>query len=286
LNAGWGVNAMIATFTDGHIQTGQKIESVFLTESSDSIEAGKQPIPSFALVIEVPTDDCEQVRDFVRSYVLHPAKPWKNFGLLPNPLKFEGGGCGSFAVSALSNAPSLAPLMDTYWRTLPIPEKLLGLRTRVFLPNEAVPFSYAKMSSAERPISKYKLILKNWDSGRPAFNLRLVDPELTIYSLRKFAEIARQSAGESSLTRDQIENHEKTTRIYNFGGAAGGDGSPSDNPIDNKDTGYQEIDQNFDLSFAEVSSSVDSWWSQHRSQMRMHVVSIPYGVGVLVDARP
>jgi hypothetical protein len=279
MSAGWGVNAMIATFTDGRIQNGYLVQRYFSTEFIDHITDHTDPPPFFALVVEVPTSECEQVREFVKSYVLHPSKPWKNFGMLPDPSKFEGAGCGSFAISALAKAPSLAPILNTYWRTLPVPEKLLGLRTKVFLPNDVIPFSYAKMNSQDRPVGKVKLILKNWDSGKIAMNLHLVDPELTIYSFRKFAEIAARSQGPARLTRYQIDNLKKVKRIYNFGSS-----NSEDYPNDNKDAGYQEIDASFDPSFAKVSDAVESWWSARQASSQIHVVSIPFGVGVMVDS--
>lgn len=279
MTAGWGVNAMIATFTDGRIQNGYLIQRYFASEFIDHLTDHKDPPPYFALVVEVPANDCEKVRDFVKRYVLHPSKPWKNFGMRPNPNNFEGAGCGSFAISALAKAPSLAPILNTFWRTLPVPEKLLGLRTKAFLPNEVIPFSYAKMNSQERPIGKVGLVLKNWDSGRIALKLHLVDPELTIYSFRKFAEIAARSSRQTNLTPYQIENLEKVKRFYNFGSK-----TQNDDTNDNKDAGYQEIDASFDPSFSQVSDSVERWWSARQATSQIHVVSIPFGVGVMVDS--
>ncbi|CAN5538656.1 hypothetical protein BH10BDE1_BH10BDE1_18610 [soil metagenome] len=279
MDSGWAVNSMISTFTDGRVQNGYNVQRYFSSEFINHIENNKDPAPYFALVIEVPTGDCEKVREFVKAYVLHPSKPWKNFGMLPDPNKFEGAGCGSFAVAALSHAPSLAPILNTYWRTLPVPDKLLGLRTKAFLPNDVIPFRYAKMTSQEREIGKVKLILKNWDSGKVALNLHLVDPELTIYSFRKFAELAEASRDNASLTAYQVENLNKTKRFYNFGSA-----NDNDYPTIDHDRGFQEIDASFDPSFAQVSSSIESWWNERRTTQHMHVVSIPFGVGVMVDS--
>lgn len=282
LRAGWGMNAVLATFTDGRIQNGHNIQSYFSNEFVGHIARGQSPAPYFALVIEVPSSDCEAVQEFVKSYVLHPAKPWKNFGMRPDPSKFEGAGCGSFASAALERAPSFAPVVESYWRTLSIPKKLFGLRTRVFLPNVAVPFSYAKTAAEERPISPINLMLKNWDSGEEALNLRLVDPELAIYSLRKFVEISMRGSGQARITPYQIENFDKTRRVYNFAGSNVDDHYPETN----HDSGYQEIDENFDPSFARVSAAVESWWTERQSTSRLQVISIPYGVGIMIDSKP
>ncbi len=276
LNNGWGVTALVSTFTDGRLQNGGEVQRYFATGYRKGIGEGKLD-SFFALVVELPFTDCEQVRSFVKNYVFHPAKPYRNFGMQPDPLKFEGAGCGSFAIAALSNSPSLAPIMSSFWRTVPIAEKLLGRRIRVQLPNEVIPFVFAKTAADEHDISKYRLVLMNWDSGKTAVTLRIVDPELTIYSLKKIAATA--VAKQSGSTRFQMEHLKPLRRVYNF--PSKGD----DSSINDKDSGLQEIDAAFDPSFERVSAAVDQWWNGREATSQINLISFPLGVGVMIESK-
>lgn len=266
LNDGWGVTSMISTFTDGHLQNGPEVQRYFTREYRNFVKEDKRPNDYFALVVEVPELECENVRAFVKNYVLHPSKPYRYFGMLPDPLKFEGAGCGSFAVAALSKAATLTPILAPMWRTVPIAEKLLGKRTRVFLPNDVVPAVVASTQGEEKRISKYQLVFMNWDAGKTALRLHLVDPELTIFAFKKFTQIA--GADVSSLKR-----------IYQF------PSGNQDSGNDNKDAGFQEIDAEFDPSFGRVSTEIEKWWSERRSQLEIRVVNIPLGSGVMIKSK-
>lgn len=277
LDADWGINALISTFTDGHIQNAKDIQEYFSNEWVNLIESGEEPNAYFAVVIEVPHQDCTQVREFVKSFVLHPSKPYKNFGMMPNPNKYEGAGCGSFAISALAHAPTIAPLMAPFWRTVPIADKLFGLRTKAYLPNEAIPVRYAKVTAEERPIGKKKLILMNWDTGKTALNLHIVDPELAVYAFKKFGQMATRG---QHLNRYQEKYLGLVNRFYNFTNRNG------DNPdFADKDSGYHEIDENFDPSFMNVSNAIEQWWAPKSTSSQMNLVSFPYGVGVMIDSK-
>ncbi len=39
------------------------------------------------------------MKDFLVRYVTHEGEPWRKFGLLHDPAKFEGGGCVSFGMA-------------------------------------------------------------------------------------------------------------------------------------------------------------------------------------------
>lgn len=274
LKNGWGVTSLVSTFTDGRIQNGDDVQKYF-SEAYAAPEVGETNDTFFALVVEVPNTDCESVREFVRNYVLHPAKPYRNFGLVPDPLKFEGGGCGSFAVAALSNSPTLAPLMATFWRTIPIAEKLLGRRTRVHLPNNVVPFVFAKTANDEDEIGMYHLILMNWDSGQTALNLHLVDPELAIYSFRNFAEIATEKHPAPANYQSYLRSLKRSLYFPS---------TSSEASIDSGYSGAQEINANFDTSFNLVSNAVEQWWQTRRQNSRIQLIDLPMGIGVMIDS--
>lgn len=280
MDSDWGVTGLIATFTDGEIQNAERVQEYFSTDFVDMVEDGRTPNVFSALVLEVPTQECEAVRAFVKSYVLHPGKPYRRFGLLPDPLKFEGAGCGSFAVAALAHSATFAPILETYWRTIPIAGKLLGRRTKVFLPNDTEPPLFAKTAAEEYPVSRTDLFLMNWDSGKIAMKFRMVDPELTIYSMRRFEQLAI-SENPNSVTRYQKRQHERLQRTLNLGGG-GGDGYPAND----HDHGFQEIDSGFDPSFATVQHTVDHWWQARRGGSNLELVSFPFGTGVLIQSKP
>ena len=271
LDEGWGVTAMISTFTDGRMHTGPQIDEYFEQVYRDAVSENRQPEPFFALVVEVPTSDCESVRDFSKAYVSHPSKPYKNFGMIPDPLKFEGAGCGSFAISALAKAPSLAPIMGQFWRTMPIPEKTLGRRTGVYLPNSVIPAARAKTQKDERLIGLKRLLLMNWDAGKTAIDLRFVDPELSIFGLKKIMALAGPLFIPKSLNR-----------VFNFPGRSG---EAATGGIEDNDYGYQEIDAQFDKNFGRVSLAIDTWWNQRASQSLATPVEISHGHGVFIEFR-
>lgn len=274
VDQGWGLTSTLSTFTDGYLQNGFDIQRYFSTDYVARTEKGLTPNPYFALVVEVPHQECERVRSFVKTYVFHPGKPYRNFSMYLDPEKFEGAGCGSFAATALAQAASLAPLMHTYWRTLPVPAKVLGLRRRMHLPNNAVPPWFAKTDSEEHLIGKKDLFFMNWDTGRTALQIRLVDPELAIFSFRALAEHATTPA-----TRSQSKALAKLRRFYNFAN------QNTEAGIDDKDTGFQEIDPLFDPSFYTVFNTVAQWWHQREANSNLDLVTFPYGVGVFVHSR-
>lgn len=274
LRTGWGVTSMISTFTDGHLQNGPDVQNYFARE----FVTHKLEQPYFAMVIEVPSQDCESVRGFVKSFVMHPTKPYENFGMMPDPMKLEGAGCGSFAIASLSHASSLKSLTDSLWRTVSIPEKLLGRRTRVYLPNKVTPAAVAMTDKEERTISKYHLALMNWDAGKIGMRLHVADPELTVFAFKNLTALAI----EKSIVRPtayQLTHLKPITRFFNFGS-----GNQESN-FDNKDVGYQEIDALFDPSFGAVAKSVSAWWSEREARSQINLVSIPLGVGVMIESR-
>lgn len=276
LKTGWGLTSLVSTFTDGEIQNGPDIQKYFSDESTGFIQAGKTPDFYFAWVIKVSNGECEQVRDFVRAYVLHPSKPYRNFGMVPDPNKFEGAGCGSFAVAALQKAESLNPVFSTYWRDVSIADKLLGRRTKDFLPNDVRPPVWAKNQAQERSVGLARLVSMNWDHGKIALRLHLVDPELMIFSLRKIGEIAdRQTSSRFVQALAPLK------RVYNFGSTSG----ESPGFAEDKDSGYQEIDATFDSSFGAVETAVNEWWRHRETDSNLHLLSFPFGFGVMFETK-
>lgn len=278
---GWGVTSALTTFTDGHLHNAFHIQRYFASDLIDRTEG--QHIKAnryFALVVEVPLQECERVRTFVKNYVFHPSKPYENFGMLLDPLKFEGAGCGSFAISALSLSETMHPLTESYWRTISIAAKVLGRRTLEQAAEDAVPPISAKSPADEYVVGRLPLTLMNWDTGPIGMNVHFVDPELTVFSFRYLSELtANESPG--SVTRYQRKKIADLVRTYNFQNLHGEDVDTTD-----KDSGFQEIDAYFDPGFTNVAKTIDHWTRALPQGTHPHLVSFPFGVGVMVDSSP
>lgn len=288
--AGWGLTAFVSTFTDGRLQNAHSIQHYFAEEFIDHVEADIEPPPMVPLVLEVPTEECERVRQFVKDYLHHPNKPYKKFGMLPDPLKFEGAGCGSFAVSALSLSATWAPITNTFWRTFGIPNRLLGRLTRDQLPDNVEPAAIANTASEIVSISRAGLIMRDWDSGKAAYHLHFVDPELTIFALRKWTELAtdaKTAASTAAATDPKSARPSKYQRLHleNLKRTLYFPARPVDSfsPVSEKDSGTHVIDEKFDVSFSLVSRAVrDTASLLARKGMQPQLVNFPFGVGVLV----
>lgn len=277
--AGWGLTAFVSTFTDGFLQNGMEVQRYFSTELIDHVETDSEPPPMIPIVIEVPTRECERVRDFVKDYLHHPNKPYKKFGMLPDPLKFEGAGCGSFAISALSLSETWAPLTKTFWRTFAIPERLLGRLTPDQLPENVEPAAIAKSAHDVVSISRVGLVVKDWDSGTPAYQMHFVDPELPIFALRKWEEIAASGQRPSKYQRLHMGFLKRTLYFP----AKSPDSTIGSMLQDDKDSGVQEINESFDQSFNGVAQAVRSTAKELASHgLKAQLVNFPLGVGVMV----
>ncbi len=171
-NAGWGVTGLFSIFKDGHLQTPTLISSVFRQAITK-----KQRIATLA--IEVEPEQCGRMMNFIHSFLSHPNHPHRRFGLNADPLKFEGGGCGSFSVSALSTT-GIFPVSRQLWRMLAVNKKAFGYG----IPNpspEIEPFYVPHERGERNRISAIRgLFFKNWNptSERNTVRVRVMDPEM------------------------------------------------------------------------------------------------------------
>lgn len=178
LKAGWGLTAFLATFTDGHLQPPSFLGSY------DSVMA--DPFDAHVVAFEVPSDQCERARDFVRSYAEHPSRPSAKFGLNLDPRQFEGGGCGSFGAAVLEKSGLFGShnLAAKWWRTLRPNPSLLG--SGLPLPEQvAVPSSLTTRKHKVPAPSLFLGLHSGWDNpGKRGLTLKLLDPELLQLSLK------------------------------------------------------------------------------------------------------
>lgn len=181
LKSGWGLSAFKARFNDGYLQTPELIENSVLT--SDEHENLN------ILFMEVDDAVCQRTMNFVRDYVHHPSQPRKIFGLEPNPAKFEGGGCGSFGITAaeVGGVFGSQRISSHFWRNLKAKRAMFGIGT------ERPPYTlfYEPKGAGKVPLfSPYMVgkdvLFTDWtgkDENDPS--LRILDPELLLIFVRK-----------------------------------------------------------------------------------------------------
>jgi hypothetical protein len=171
-SSGWGVTGLFSIFKDGHLQTPTLVGSVF----RQAIEK-RQSLTTLAF--EVEPQQCARMMEFLRKFLAHEKQPYRNFGLNADPLKFEGGGCGSFAASALFTTGAV-PSGSSIWRTLKINKKAFGYG--IENPSKDIdPFRVPHAPGESNKVSLLSgLFLKNWNptSKENTVSARIMDPEL------------------------------------------------------------------------------------------------------------
>ncbi len=187
LHGGWGITPFLSVFHDGKLVRMKDVPGRYRS----LIAAGSVSI----LAIEVSKASCLSMRRYVARFVTHPSNPKSRFGLLLDPERFEGGGCASFALSALRRAGLFAGHERRFRRKVRIYEGPLG--RRVDVPEGVDPFVTARRRSHENVVSFYALRAGPWDSGKLNRIVEFVDPELLYAALGAI----RERAGEAFAHR-------------------------------------------------------------------------------------
>lgn len=191
---GWGAAGLLATFTDGYIQSPSYIDAHF----ADVI--AKQM--SFAvLFLEVSQEECFAARDFARKFIYHPNKPLEKFSIVPDPTKFEGAGCGTLTAAVLSHAKRLQPVLNSMWRKLMVPKWLFG--ENLGLPPNTIPKLPVDRPRKQGPwrVSVGEFLARPWNAnhGTP---VRLFDPEMFYLFFQTLStEVSRYTGGEALPSR-------------------------------------------------------------------------------------
>jgi len=175
---GWGMTPLYSVFTDGHLDTARGI-GMMVTMTS------KFKVPLAHVSFEVTREKCQNMLKFFKTFLTHPKKPYTRFGLNLDPMKFEGGGCGSFATALLSKAGVLTSVLPHFWRELRASQYLMGLglgylptNVELKLPREfGNRFNYVWLGDLQQ---------LPWTANDGPL-IRLVDPEMGILSLRQIA---------------------------------------------------------------------------------------------------
>lgn len=203
---GFGLSTMFAVYTDGHLnpvwEVGKYISKNLATRGA--IFAG----------FEVSEDQCSSMLGFLREFVWHPNKPYRNFGLIPQPDRFEGGGCVTMASVLLQKAGLLESVAPSFFRTLVANRKLMG--GNLIQPKGVALPPVPWLKGKPRFISISRLLYSQWDEPSDTMiDLKLMDPEKMAYSLKQMGKVYLQNAPEELRTSDAafIESSQLGTRV-------------------------------------------------------------------------
>lgn len=201
LDSGWGLTSLLAHFTDGFIQTPNDLEERF---NNFNAEFEKKPNGDFYLIanlFEVSDSDCENIVNEVFNYTSHENEPYTKFGLLLDPRKYEGAGCGSFAIHFFEQISRFKKIANLFTRSFKIPEHLFGNGT--ILPEHVEIPDGIKNIQSQEPVSKFRLISSDWSEGsKKNLDMSLIDPELVIlWQKQFFAEYFNQHPEHSAYKK-------------------------------------------------------------------------------------
>jgi hypothetical protein len=232
-NAGWGVTGIFSIFKDGHLQTPKLVSSVVRQAVTK-----QQRITTLA--VEVEPAQCARMLTFIKRFLTHPNQPFKRFGLNANPLKFEGGGCGSFGASALYTSGAL-PVGESVWRELAVNKKAFGFG----IPNpspEIEPFRVPHEPGESNRINALRgLLVKSWNpsSEENTVRARIMDPELLFLFQQTVMRASLDDVYRDSLElgRALIKSPHVKPRLLKedkFGWSGGGRMSLAETPVNER----------------------------------------------------
>ena len=180
LVSGWGMTTFIANFTDGELTDPSELDEYL----EDSKEKKIQVAP---ITFEVKRENCKNMLTFIQKFIDHPNHPATRFGgANARPLKFQGGGCGSFASALVQTAGIMPSIHQYFWRRLTASQYLMGFdqdlptHTEVNLPK-------AFQNKKETYIWRGKMQMEPWTT-EDGPSVEMVDPELGLLVFRTIAK--------------------------------------------------------------------------------------------------
>ncbi len=115
-----GLGVLLYEFPDGHVQSPDFVQN-YITESS-KVQRHK---PRF-MKMPISREQCDLMACHLKAFRAVKAP---TYGFTPDPLKYEGAGCTSYATSFLQVAGLYEPEFDRWWRKLVISSRLVGKRS-------------------------------------------------------------------------------------------------------------------------------------------------------------
>lgn len=166
---GWGMTPLLSTYTDGHMQ----MQDALRQKHARILRKGHGNV----LALEVSQADCARLRNFLYRYVIHPDEPWRKFGLMYDPSKFEGGGCVTFGLALAEHGGLFRGLRRAFTRTTKVYDGVLGRRRKA--PKDTVPYTGFAASKDEDVVIPFNHLLRTPQTGRPVIEtIEMIDPEL------------------------------------------------------------------------------------------------------------
>lgn len=239
---GFGLSTFFSTFTDGYIEHTESVQEGIL-------DIGRKHGMS-TIGFEVEPQQCQQMISFLKKFARHPNKPFTRFGLTPNPEKMEGGGCVTFAMALLNQAGIFRDLIPNFYRNLSAPAELLG--GNMPLPPYTEMPNLRWLNGQPHRISMNRLLSTSWIPHDKAVNLRIMDPELMLYSMRTIKDVyTTQFLPE--LSAAEAKDLERSSLKARSVRSATGDGNSAGSAQ------YIPINDSFDPQMAKVGELTAKW---------------------------
>lgn len=245
--SGWGLTGLFSIFKDGHLQTPLLVSSV-LNQHLDKQVA--------TIAFEVEPQQCRQMLSYIQAFLSHPRKPFKRFGLNADPLKFEGGGCGSFGAAALSTSGAFDDFFPYLWRDIKANRRIFGYGLPN-LPIEIEPYAIPHKPGDSYSINQLKaMFVMDWNasSASSAIPIRLMDPELLFLVQHTLMRQSLDDVYRDSLANGRALMKSPFIRARVLKGPAGYSSSYGGPPPENK------IDAKFDPKAAAVVEGSKRWF--------------------------
>ncbi len=166
-----GLGVLLYEFADGHVQTADFVQT-YISESSKV----SRHRPRF-LRMPISREQCDLMACHLKAFraVKDPA-----YGFTPDPLKYEGGGCTSYAASFLQVSGLFEPEFERWWRKLVISSRLVG---KASLQVERGKVAIDKDQPGKVGWLKVLSLFKKskWRSeGTKNYELEILDPQLMV----------------------------------------------------------------------------------------------------------
>jgi hypothetical protein len=184
---GFGINTLLARFTDGFIETPENLEEFFqgVIEKYEQKSLDRKQFIFIGTALEISHADCSGIINKINSFHSnHHAKT--SFGLGLDPEKEDGAACNSFAMSMLKETKVGSTLVGLFNRQLRFPSYLLGYPK---LPpvNVKIDDHYQNLARG-RKVSQLKLMVSDWSpsSVDPNVEFNFTDSELILLWQKQF----------------------------------------------------------------------------------------------------
>ena len=161
-------------FTDGYLQNFSFLDTKSRL-ASEYIENGLNKTKFGFISFLLTEKQASAVASYIDEYKSKAAE--KNYGFPVDPLRFEGGGCTSFANAIITKAMVGYPIRYFYNRSVYIPHQLMGYDQALLNRTENVEYDGPGLPEMKVNILK-TLEYKEWANASNGYPFMFYDPEL------------------------------------------------------------------------------------------------------------